>query len=271
MFRIGGHASIAGSVLNALKSFEEMGANTGQIFVHSPRVWKVPIIPEELAEQFRTENKNPLLVHASYLLNIASTSTKLYHGSINVIKQEIIQSAKLGIKHLCLHPGNNKNEQEGINQIIKACQKLLPTLEENNFKLCFENTSGGGGKRAYDFKEISKYFEELGTKHFGVVLDTQHTFAAGMDWRKLKTFKETIQSTIGFEKIEFIHLNDSKTELGSNYDRHEHIGKGKIGIQAFKELVNDPDFQKIPMICETPIEPNYGFKENITVVKNLIA
>lgn len=267
---IGCHVSIAGGVFNAPERARELGAEAMQIFTRSPQGGKAPELTPEVLEKFKTEcKKNKIeitVVHTPYYINFASDNNRIRYGSVSVVRDELERASLLGAKYVMTHLGSagTLSEREGSDKVVEM---LIKTLEDYNgsTELLIENAAGSGKIMGDNFSEIAYIIEKVNhPKLNGICLDTQHSFASGYDWRDFENTIEKIDSELGLEKIKLIHTNDSKTEMGSKKDRHEHIGKGLIGEEAFKDITLFAKENGISMMLET----EHDFvKEDIELIK----
>jgi len=231
---LGAHMSIAGGVDKAILRGEKLGCTTIQIFTKNNNQWKSKPFSENEIEKFillsRGSNINPIFAHTSYLINLASHN----------------------------NPGSTlgKDVKTGINMISDALNKIFSEKKESMPMICLETTAGQGYNIGYRFEHIAEIIEKTPEENrLGVCLDTCHIFAAGYDIRDEKSYNKTFRefdTIIGIKRLKIIHINDSKRELGSRVDRHEHIGRGLIGIKAFDLIMNDRKLKNIPKILETP-------------------
>ncbi|AXG06376.1 deoxyribonuclease IV [Haloplanus rubicundus] len=276
MFRIGAHVSISDGFEAAVDHEVELGGTCGQIFVGSPRGWAVSEIDETEAEAFRNaadeQDVGPWIVHGTYLINLATPKDDLASKSLDCIQDELDSAATLGIPYYVFHPGahTGAGEETGIENVG---ERLSEVDVPSDVTLLLENTAGKGttvGKRLDDLDdmvEISAY--EYGD--LGICLDTCHLFAAGYDFTDeaaVDDLVEKIDSTVGIENVQYLHLNDSKHPLGSEKDEHEHIGEGEIGEAGFRQFVNHDALREKPMVLETP-EDEKGYEWNIEKVTKL--
>ncbi|NYT03553.1 MAG: deoxyribonuclease IV [Candidatus Methanofastidiosa archaeon] len=276
MHRIGFHVSVAQGFLRVFDNAKAVGANCCQIFTHSPRSWKFNLVSEDVGKIFKNMyQKNdirPIVVHDSYLPNLASEDETMVDKSIDSIKKEFISCNRLGIEYLNIHPGAHKEQgkEKGLLQICKSLNSIKDYV--GNSTLLFENTSGSGSVLGSTFEEL-KFLLENTDFSCGITLDTCHLFTSGYDISNKETLERTISDfdkVVGLEHLKLIHLNDSQGELNSKKDRHEHIGLGNIGPEGFKAIVNQEYLQNIPMIMETPVNEKRGDKENIIFLKQMI-
>ena len=276
MLRIGFHVSVAQGFLKVFDNAKALGANCCQIFTHSPRSWKFNVVSEDLGKIFKDMyQKNdirPIVVHDSYLPNLASEDGTMLDKSIDSIKKEFISCNRLGLEFLNIHPGAHKEQgkEKGLIQICKSLNSIKDYVEKST--LLFENTSGSGSVLGSRFEDL-KFLLENTDFSCGITLDTCHLFTSGYDISNKESLENTLSSfdkIVGLENLKLIHLNDSQGELNSKKDRHEHIGLGKIGPEGFKAIVNHDYLKNIPMIMETPVNEKRGDKENIIFLKKMI-
>lgn len=276
MLRIGFHVSVAQGFLKVFDNAKALGANCCQIFTHSPRSWKFNVVSEDVGKIFKdTYQKNdirPIVVHDSYLPNLASEDEAMLDKSIDSIKKEFISCNRLGLEFLNIHPGAHKEQgkEKGLIKICKSLNSIKEYVEKST--LLFENTSGSGSVLGSTFEDL-KFLLENTDFSCGITLDTCHLFTSGYDISDKEALENTLSSfdkIVGLENLKLIHLNDSQGELNSKKDRHEHIGLGKIGPEGFKAIVNHNYLKDIPMIMETPVNEKRGDKENIIFLKQMI-
>ena len=272
--KFGAHVSIASGIDKAPKRARDLGCECFQIFSRSPRGGKPPELRDELVESFLDEcakyNIDEYYIHTPYYINLCSEKKELRESSINIIREELQRGSKLRVKCIMTHLGSSKDtgREQAVKLIIESLKKVM---DGSNFstQLLLENTAGQGATVGDSFEELADILEGVRDLDIGICIDTAHLFAAGYDIRTRAKFKETmnqISQSIGFERIKLFHGNDSKVGLGERKDRHEHIGKGKIGIEGFKNIVLDSTFRNINMIVETPPDK---VSEDIKVLKKL--
>ncbi|MFB0526415.1 MAG: deoxyribonuclease IV, partial [bacterium] len=236
-------------------------ARTIQFFSRNPRTWAVSSIPGEEVKKFREGVRaleiKPLFVHMPYLANLASSRQDFYLKSIDALSIELERAEILGARFLITHMGSRgeASESESIERLIKAINFSLHRVR-NNVTVVVENTAGQGQQVGYKFSQIKTVIDRVKNKErIGVCLDTAHAFQAGYDLSQRDGLEKTLEEferLIGFDKLKLLHLNDSKTPLGSRVDRHWHIGEGYIGSEGFKNIVNHPKLFHFPGIMETP-------------------
>ena len=258
----GAHESIAGGVFNAIERGKTATCDTIQMFNKSNSQWRAKKLTSgEIEKYFKMQDETGVTVacsHSSYLINIASPDEALNEKSYHALKEEMERCELLKIPGLVFHPGSHvgSGEEAGLNAIIKNINKMFDNLKDNNVLLLLETTAGQGTNLGYTFEQLGYIIDNVeDEEHIGACLDTCHIFAAGYPISDPKDYKKTMKQfddIIGLDKLKIIHMNDSKKEFGSKKDRHEHIGKGEIGLEAFRNFVNDSRLKKVPMILETP-------------------
>lgn len=279
-WRIGIHTSIGGDIAQALDRAHELGANALQIFSASPRMWGRGIgrLTPADAERFRTRRGElqlgPVVVHGNYLINLASPNPVLRARSVQAFHQELVRAIDLGADYLVAHPGcfTDGHIDAGISAIAQGLRQAARGLRLGELQILLENTAGQGSSIGSKFEELKSILDACSDLPLGVCIDTAHTFAAGWDIRTadgLETALRDIDRTIGLARVAVIHVNDSKTALGSRVDRHEHIGKGKIGAQAFARILNHPLLAGRAFILETPIDKPGDDRRNVAMLWKL--
>ncbi len=281
--KIGCHISIAGGIDNSVKRAEELGCSTMQIFSKNASNWREKILKKDEVESFRenlkNSNINPVFIHTSYLINLASPSDELYFKSINAFLEEMKRAdLLLPDPYIIIHPGahTGAGEEYGIQRIIRALNIILKKSADLNSKtmILLEDTAGSGTHLGYTFYQLKRMIEGAKDRRkIGICFDTCHTFAAGYDLSHGEGIEQTLaelKKYIGLDKLKAVHLNDSKFPLGSRKDRHMHIGKGYIGLEGFKVLVNHKYLKDLPFILETPKNDEKDDLKNIDLVKSLV-
>ncbi|MHB8871374.1 MAG: deoxyribonuclease IV [Candidatus Doudnabacteria bacterium] len=245
--KIGCHVSIAGGVINAPERAHELGCETFQIFTRSPQGGKAPELTKEVLAEFKTRMKKygfkEFVIHAPYFINFGSANNRTFYGSVSVVREELERSSLLGASYLMVHLGSFKDlgKEKGEEQVIKGLKKVLDGYKGKTLFL-IEISAGAGEVIGDSFEELSKLVKALKKyKTFGgICFDTQHAFASGYDLRDKKSVKQTFddfEKKIGLKYLRMSHCNDSKVELGSHKDRHEHIDEGLIGKGGFTEIL----------------------------------
>lgn len=279
--RIGIHTSIAGDIVGALELAHGLGANALQIFSSSPRMWtQGPLrISEADATRFRARRKElglgPLVVHDNYLINLASPNPVLRTRSVQAFHQELVRAAALGADYLVAHPGCGRegSKEAAVTAIAQGLRQAARGLRLGDLQILLENTAGQGTSVGSRFEELKAILDASTDLTLGVCIDTAHTFASGWDIRTaggLDATLEAIDRTVGLARVPVFHVNDSKTVLGSRVDRHEHIGKGKIGMEAFERILNHPMLAGKAFIAETPIDKPGDDRRNVATLWRLL-
>ena len=263
--RLGAHMSAAGGLYKAFARGKEAGCDSMLVFTKSNRQWKAKPVTEKDAEKYKEtaaeyQDIYPVAVHASYLINIASPDDALWEKSYQALKDEVERAALFDLPLLTFHPGSfmSSDAEAGMDKIAKGLKRLLAETAKTapNLTVCLETMAGQGTHIGRTFEQLAYILSQVNeTERLGVCFDTCHVFAAGYDIRTPETYAETItafDNTIGLDRIKCFHLNDSKHELGSHKDRHEHIGQGFIGAAGFANFVNDPRWANYPAHLETP-------------------
>jgi deoxyribonuclease IV len=263
---LGAHLSIAKGFDHAVYEARSLGCNALQIFTKNASAWKEREIsdPEILRfHQAKHETGIEIIVsHTSYLINLASADPEMRKKSIQALKAEMRRAGQLDLSYVVIHPGAHKGAgvKQGLDRIAESLDIVFDQLTPPIPLLLLETTAGQGSSLGSCFDQLSTIMENVfKSENLGVCMDTSHIFAAGYDIRTDESYDHTMNafsSTIGFQHLHLFHLNDSKKEIGSRIDRHEHIGKGFIGIDAFKRIMNDSRFINVPKIIETPKENN---------------
>jgi deoxyribonuclease-4 len=286
--RIGIHTSIAKSYLDALESARKLGCNALQIFSASPRMWQggSARIPEVDAQAFRARRDElhlgPLVIHANYLINLASEQRMLQTRSIQAFHDEIVRAVALGADFLVVHPGarGESSSQQAISTIVESVKQASKRAPMGGLRILIENTAGMGTAVGARLEEVGEILAGLRNLPVGACLDTAHLFAAGYDIKSEGGLASTIgqiDGAIGLENVPVIHANDSKIPLGGRVDRHEHIGKGKIGAEAFARILQHPRFGTTApegltgraFVAETPIDDPGDDRRNVAMLWEL--
>jgi deoxyribonuclease-4 len=281
--RIGIHTSIAGGVENAAERAHRLGCNTFQIFSTSPRQWQ----PYSLGQQqCLTMNRlrqkydlKPLVIHSNYLINLAGTNPHFLKKSIEAFRGELERALALCAEYLVLHPGSFRgaSREEGLertaNSIAEASRGL--DLANSELTILIENTAGAEFSLGGTFEQVAELLELLKKRvPVAACIDTCHTHVAGYDIVSNEGRHLTLQhleQTVGFKNVRVWHCNDAKAERGSGLDRHEHIGKGKLGLEVFRALLNDRRLKHAAFIAETPVDDPGDDLGNVEALKKLAA
>ena len=257
----GSHLSISGGLHNALLKAEEYGMETVQIFTKNQQQWRCPPLCEMAVTDWKSHAKRlkfkNTVSHDSYLINLASPVAGLWEKSTALFIEEVRRCAMLGIPLLVTHPGAHMGagEAEGLKRVAAALNVVHEALPDARVITCLEITAGMGSSLGYRLEHLAEIIERVKRpRRMGVCLDTAHLFAAGYDFRgrRYAKFCRQVDSIVGLSRVKVLHLNDSKRELGSRVDRHEHIGRGTIGKEGFRPFLRDSRFEKVPKILETP-------------------
>jgi deoxyribonuclease-4 len=278
---LGAHMSIAGGVDKSLILGKRVDCDAIQIFTKSSRQWAAKPYTKEEIELFGLNRKETgigtVIAHDSYLLNLGSPDGLLRKRSVVAFIDELERCEILGVSNLVAHPGSHvgAGEDEGIKTIARSLDEVHKACPGYQAKVTLEITAGQGSNLGYRFEQIAQIIDATKESHrLRVCFDTEHAFAAGYDIRTKEGYERTLaefDEAIGIDRLAAFHLNDSKKEFNSRVDRHEHIGKGHIGVEAFRLLVNDKRFWGLPMCLETPKGPDLKEdKENLTLLRSLI-
>jgi deoxyribonuclease IV len=283
--RIGIHTSISGGHLNALESAHKLGCNALQIFSASPRMWAGG--PARLTEvdgaAFRARRETlglgPLVIHANYLINLAAQQPMLRTRSIQAFHDELVRGITLGADFVVVHPGacGDCKPDQAARLAVESVKQAAKNLPPTSLRILLENTAGMGTALGARLEELGEMLNALSNLNVGACLDTAHLFAAGYDIKSeagLASTLELIDRAIGLERVPVFHVNDSKIPLGGRVDRHEHIGKGKIGADAFRRFLTHPRLSALPpeglpgraFLAETPIDDPGDDRRNVATL-----
>jgi deoxyribonuclease IV len=275
---VGVHLSISGGLYNALDQAEELGIQAVQIFLKNSNQWVTkPYTADDISRFKEARARMPkihIFAHSGYLINLAGEGDTL-RKSLDALDDELSRASQLGIEYLILHPGSHggRGLETGIQQVADSLNKVLNNKRQTMILL--ETTAGQGTSIGHRFEHLSAIIDGVSYKNkLGICLDTCHIFAAGYDFTEMKKFNSVFRDfddIIGLEKLRLIHINDSKRECGSRVDRHEHIGKGRIGTAGFRLLMNSVKLKKVPFILETPkFNDNEADRKNLKTLRRLI-
>jgi deoxyribonuclease-4 len=279
---LGAHMSIAGGLHLAFARLREVKGKALQIFLRNERRWQTPPLAPDAVASFRRSHEEsgnlPVAAHDSYLINLAAPDPTVRDRSINAFAEELRRGETLGISFLITHPGSHLGQgvEAGLERFVQAMDLAVTASSTSSIAVLIETTAGQGTNLGSTFEEIAFILGRSRYGHrLGVCLDTCHCFAAGYDLRSPETYEETmgrLDEVIGLERLKYFHLNDSKGDLGSRLDRHEHIGKGKIGVAGFRILLEDARFREHPMVLETPKGKDLKEdKKNLKVLRSLMS
>ena len=280
--RIGIHTSSAGGVENAAERAYRLGCNTFQIFSSSPRQWAPYELGRPQCEQMKRLREKydlkPLVIHTNYLVNLASTTEGFLKKSIAAFRGEIERALALCAEYLVLHPGSFRgaDREKGLLQTAAAIAVASRELDlaKGSLTILIENTAGAEFSLGSSFEQVAEVVDHL-RNHVPVAacIDTCHTHVAGYDIVSEEGFRETLaklDATIGLKNVPVWHCNDAKAARGSKLDRHQHIGKGSIGAEPFRRLLNDPQLAHAAFIAETPIDEPGDDRRNVQALKKLV-
>ena len=264
MPQLGAHMSVAGGLPRAVERAILHGCAAFQIFAKNANQWRGRVVPREEVREFRakleTSGLGPVVSHASYLINLATTIPALRAQSIEAMGDELDRAEALGLLGVVLHPGcyTRGSEAEGLELIAGALLGLLRARRRGKTMVILEHTAGQGTALGATFEQLASIIAKMNDHpRVGVCLDTCHLLASGYDLCSPDGYAETFAQfgrLVGFERLKVLHLNDSKKPLGSRVDRHAHIGEGCLGLEPFRRIVNDRRFRELPMLLETPKE-----------------
>jgi len=284
---VGAHVSISGSrvssdgetpeyddVRNAVDRQRNFGGNCGQIFTTSPQVWQQPEISDDAAAGFRDltakQLDGPWVIHASYLVNLCTPKDDLREKSLDSMQAELDTADKLGIPYVNAHLGAHTGA--GVEGGLDNAASVIDELDvPDGVQLLIESDAGSGTKLGGEFEHLAGIIDRT-DEEIGICIDTAHTLVAGNDLTTPDAVDETVQrfdDVVGLDHLEYIHLNDSKHDVGTHKDEHALIGEGYIGEDGIAAIVNHPDLRELPFALETPTEDGKGFAWNIERVKDL--
>ena len=284
--KLGAHMSTAGGYYRALERGSEIGCTAVQLFTKNANQWAgKPISPEEVAlfsESLAKGGYAPgdLIAHDSYLINLATPDDVLWNKSLTAFGIELDRCAMLGVPALVTHAGAHmgSGEEAGLARIAAGLERVLAERPGQNVTVLLETTAGQGTALGYAFEHLRDVIAEVSSENrprVAVCWDTCHLFAAGIDFTdeyKYERMVESFDRIVGLERLRAIHMNDSVKGLGSRVDRHAHIGKGMLGIEPFRYIMNDPRLAALPKVLETPKEADMAEdKMNLATLRGLIA
>lgn len=278
---LGAHMSIAGGLHNAPERGVKAGCGVIQLFTQNSNQWRGKAISDPdvalFKEKWKESGLHEVISHDIYLINLASAPGEVREKSLAGFQEEMERCARLGIGKIVMHPGahNGDGEETGLKRIVEAFDHLFENTTAYTGMILLETTAGQGTNVGYTFKHLRAIID--GSSHpdrFGICYDTCHTFAAGYDITSEAGYKavwEEFDRIIGIDRLQCFHINDSKKGLNCRVDRHEHIGQGAMGLSAFRFIMNDPRFVKIPKILETPKGDNDEMDEvNLKTLRDLV-
>jgi len=271
---IGAHVSIAGGLHLALERGRALGCGAVQIFLKNQRQWAARPLGAAEVRAFRAARRvagiAPVFAHASYLINLASPDGAAWRQAVDAFTDELERAEALGLQSVVIHPGSHLGTGPtlGLPRVADAVREALRRTRGYRVRIALENTAGAGGVLGRTFAELGALLDRAGRpRRLGVCLDTCHLFVGGYDVRTPAGYAEAMAEcarVVGLERVLAFHLNDAKAPLGSGLDRHEHIGRGELGLRPFRLLLCDARFRDVPKVLETPKEP-----EPIADLRNL--
>ncbi|MCF7887373.1 MAG: deoxyribonuclease IV [Candidatus Omnitrophica bacterium] len=279
IIKLGVHVSAAGKIYKSIERAEKLGCNTMQIFARNPRQWRRKSLSREDIEIFRKKREkskiDPVVVHAPYLLNLASGKESFHKITIREFSKDLAEADKLDIDYLVTHMGSYKKstEKDGLLKIVEALNLILKNTKGLKTQVLIENTAGSGSWLGYKFSHFKFIFDKIKMQNrLGVCLDTAHAWAAGYQINKKKNLQDLISEIgqeVGMDKLKVAHLNDTQVGLGSHLDRHFHIGEGNIGKDGFRLILNHPKLKNLTFILETPKKELNDDLKNLEMVRRL--
>jgi deoxyribonuclease IV len=277
--RLGAHMSISGGLEQAVVRGQEVGCEALQIFTKNSNQWRAKPLTAPEVTAFRDACQaagiGPVIAHSAYLINLAAPDEALYEKSMQALLDELQRCELLGIPDLIVHPGAHMGagEELGLKRIAAAINRIHRAAPRLRAAMVLEITAGQGTALASKFEHLAAILDQVDEgDRLGFCLDTCHLLAAGYDFRTRQGYEAMMdawEALVGIERIHAIHLNDSKKDLGSRVDRHEHIGQGYIGTAGFECLLNDPRLAALPMVLETPKDDNADVR-NLATLRSLI-
>ncbi len=275
---IGAHISTKGGLHTVFERASTINASAIALFVKNSNQWKGKVMTEEDVALFaKLRNVRPILSHASYLINLATTNEEFHRKSIEAMADELDRAERLGIHAVVLHPGAHMGAgaDKGIDQIARSLDRIHAMLPRHKVVTLLETAAGQGSCLGCTFEELGRIIDLVDDKRrIGICVDTCHIFAAGYDIRTRDGWEravDEIEKHLGIAKVGAFHLNDSKKPLGSRVDRHEHIGEGQIGVEAFRFVLNDARFRRIPKLLETPKKVEHeSDRKNLQTLRSLV-
>jgi deoxyribonuclease-4 len=259
--------SIAGGLDKAPLRGKQVGCDTIQVFTKSNRQWRAKRLTDQEVEAFKANlaatGIGPVVAHDCYLVNLAAPRRAVWKKSVAAFRMELERAERLGIPFLVTHPGSHAGagEAEGMRRVAEAVNELHASLPGARVQILLETTAGQGSSLGYRFEQLAAILARVEqAARVGICLDTCHVFAAGYDIHTPDGYRKTLkelEACLGIERLQAIHLNDSKGGLGCRVDRHAHIGEGRLGLAPFRRLLNDPRLRRVPMILETPKDDDF--------------
>ena len=279
---LGAHMSIAGGAHSAIDRARSIKCTAMQIFVKNNMQWFAPPLCSHEIAAFLDHPKRPALhsvfAHANYLINLAATNPQFHSNSLRSLSEELVRADQLALPFLVLHPGAHMGagEEAGLNRIVRSIDQVFRVVSKVKTMIAIETTAGQGSCLGHRFEHVAQIIAGVREpERLCVCLDTAHVFAAGYDLTTEKSTRAMFREfdrVIGLNRLAALHLNDSKAERGSRVDRHQHIGKGRIGLPAFRFIMNHRRFRKLPKVLETPKGKELKEDvENMRTLRSLVA
>lgn len=272
---LGAHVSISGSLIKAIEQGETLGCEAIQIFTKNQRRWNSPSLSDDTIQEFKKRWEasaiSKLVVHDSYLINLASPDDEMLKKSREAFFDEVDRADRLGADFLVFHPGSHMNtgETEGLTRIVQSLQRIFDRKPDVKTGILLEITAGQGHHLGYRFEQLAEIIHQVNHDKMGVCFDTAHAYSAGLDIHTEEAYQTTMSQfdeIIGLNRLGVFHLNDSKVEFGSRKDRHDNIGDGTLGLSPFEWIVKDKRFESTPMILETPGGDAF-FAKNLNILR----
>jgi deoxyribonuclease-4 len=276
---IGAHTSIAGGLKNALYEGASIGCTCIQMFTHSNRQWGMPPLAKEDLQEFNEARKKTgitdIMVHASYLINVASENELVRKRSITGLHDELVRCEALQIPLLVMHPGSagEQPHKVAIRKIVDAVNVVFDEVPHQHTTLLFENMAGQGSALGSTLEDLAYLYNNVKHRNrIGFCIDLCHAFTAGYEINTEKGYKDfwhDFDKIIGLKHLKAIHVNDSQKDLGSHVDRHAHIGEGKIGLETFQRIMHDQRLTAVPKILETPRDTLEDHARNLAILREI--
>jgi len=276
---LGAHQSIAGGHHRAVERAAAVGCSCVQLFTKNNNQWRAAPLPDDAGPRFQAALRRAgirhTVAHNSYLINLASPDRELWRRSVEAMLEELRRADALGIPGLVAHPGAHTTgtERGGLSRIVRAIDRIHRRGAELRSRIMLETTAGQGTCLGWRFQHLAEIIQRVREpERLGVCFDTCHVFAAGYDLRTRRVYRATMRKfdrVVGLNRIEAIHLNDSRRDLGSRVDRHEHIGRGHLGEEAFEHLLHDRRLRHVPMYLETPKGKERGTDNDVLNLRTL--
>lgn len=273
---LGVHCSVSGGLENAFDEATQQEIDTFQIFTRNQRQWKSKPVSQDEVSRFKdgwsSDRVKLIFSHCSFLINLAAENPLILEKSVDALQQEVRRCTNLGLAYCVLHPGSygSQSIKTGFSKIAQGLNIVLKATPDSDVMILLENTAGQGTSVGGTFENLARIREQVESHRIGYCFDTCHAFAAGYDIRTAAGWEDTMAAFdkhLHLENLKVFHLNDSKGNLGSKLDRHEHIGKGQLGLEPFRQVMQH--FQHVPKVIETPKEDNMD-AVNLSILRGLV-